>query len=213
MSEKMELDAGRPESAGEMKEQEDLRALDEATHEPGEAVEQRGDYREAEAIQGAFESVVETGREIPVATPLPIPHPEDAADAQVDGKGGRPASVVSLDGKGNDLTAGDVPLAAPQASVHETGGPAFTLDGKGTDRSTHPAAEVPLAAPEQPQRGATPGPGDSSAKGKGIEDDGAEIMFRIQEATNRYSKAENTRSDVKKKSDSTDEDIIKNVKG
>jgi hypothetical protein len=202
MRDHMELDSGRPEGAGETKEQAELRALDDVTFEPGESVEQKGDYRQAEEIQAALSEVVEAG-----------PPAKDDAGVQLDGKGGRPASVVSLNGKGNDLSAGDVPLAAPQASVHTNGGPAFTLDGKGTDRPPLPAGEVPPFVPEKPQRGAAPGQGETSARERGVEDGAANIQFRVQEATNIYNKSEHTRSDVKKKSDGTDEDIIKNLKG
>ncbi|MBN1438568.1 MAG: hypothetical protein JW929_04085 [Anaerolineales bacterium] len=182
MSGKMELDTGRSEGAGESKELETQRRLDDATFEPEAAVEGTGEYREAEAIQGALATIIEGSAENRGATPLPIPRPEDASGAQLDGKGERPI-------------------------------PAFTLDGKGADRSSDKAGEVPLPAPEELERGPAPGEGEPSALERGAEDNGAKIQFRIQEAVNPHNNSVITGSDVKKKSEGTEEDIIKNLKG
>lgn len=88
MTEKMELDAGRTEGAGETgePEREDLRRLDGVTLEPEAAVERGGDFREAEAIRGALASVIESGGELPGAAPHPGPHSEGAAEKQPGGK-------------------------------------------------------------------------------------------------------------------------------
>jgi hypothetical protein len=67
--------------------------------------------------------------------------------------------------------------------------PAFTLDGKGVDRSPDPAAEVPPAAPQTPERGADPGESETSAGERVVEDDGANVQFRIREALNTHTKA------------------------
>jgi hypothetical protein len=223
MREKMEFESGRDEGAGDMKEQEDLRALDEATHEPGEAVEQRGDYREAEAIQGAFESVVETGGEIPGATPLPIPRPEDAvepgkppedaAEARLDGKGGRPVSALSLDGKGNDLSAGDVPLAAPQEAMLEkdTSSPAPTLEGKGITRSTENTGEDLPSANRKAERNTDPGDTPEEqvlpAKEARLDTSDREGNFQIQELMNRATEANSLEMSIKKGIDKSSETI------
>lgn len=203
MKEEMELDAGRPEGAGEIneQEQEDLRRLDGVTYEPEAAVERTGDYREAEAIQGALSAVVESGRA-----------PKDDAGVELDGKGGRPADTVSLDGKGNDMTAGEAALDAPRAAVQtRSPSPAFTLDGKGTDLSPDSDRETPLTTPRTPERSKTPGQGETSAQERGVEDGGSNIQFQIQAATNIHSKSENTRSDAKKKKKSMEDDLISKI--
>jgi hypothetical protein len=203
MKEEMELNAGRQEDAGETneQEQEDLRRLDGVTYEPEAAVERTGDYREAEAIQGALSAVVEPGRP-----------PKDDAGVELDGKGERPSDAVSLDGKGNDLTAGEVALNTPQAAVRAgRPSPAPALDGKGEVTPPDRAEETPLTTPRTPERSGASGQGETSALERGVDDGGANIQFRIQEAMNDHNNSENTRSDVKKKKDSTEEDLISKI--
>jgi hypothetical protein len=204
MKEEMELDAGRQEDAGEIneQEQEDLRRLDGVTYEPEAAVERTGDYREAEAIQGALSAVVEPGRP-----------PKDDAGVELDGKGERPSDTVSLDGKGNDLTAGEVALDAPQAAVQtRSPSPALPLDGKGADRSPDSDGKTPLTTPRTPEQSKPPGEDDSSAELKDADDDGAEIMFRFQEATNRNTKSNKSSESAKKKRDGYKDKLAQNLK-
>ncbi|MFN2298653.1 MAG: hypothetical protein ACK2UB_07385 [Anaerolineales bacterium] len=203
MKEEMELNAGQPEGAGEIneQEQEDLHRLDGVTYEPEAAVERTGDYREAEAIQGALSAVAEPGRP-----------PKDDSGVELDGKGERPSDTVSLDGKGNDLKAGEVVLDAPQTAVQTNNpSPAFTLDGKGADRSPDSDGKIPSTTPRTPERSGASGQGETSALERGVDDGGANIQFRIQEATNDHNNSETTRSDVKKKKDSTEEDLISKI--
>ena len=134
MKDRMEFDPGRDEGAGEPQDREDMRRLDGVTEEPAAAVERAGDFREAEAIQSEFVSAVIEGGEIPGATPLPIPHPEDAVE---EGRPPEDAAEVQLDGKGADQSpdiAGEVSLAAPQET--EIGG------APGGPGSSAPASDV-----------------------------------------------------------------------
>jgi hypothetical protein len=216
MTEKMEFDPGRGEGAGEPKEQEELRQFDDATYEPRAAAEQSGGYREAEAIQSAFESAVENGGEIPGATPLPIPRPAGAADGPLDGKGKRPSSAASPDGEGNDLAAGkagDIPLAAPQ-ETHERGAasPASAPDGKDAGRATDSSDEVPSAAPRKAVRSTAPGGAPkesvSPVEGEAHENSDKEGNFQIQSLQDRGGDAKSTAASVKDQQKHSDESII-----
>jgi hypothetical protein len=191
MKDRMEFDPGRDEGAGEPTDREDMRRLDGVTEEPAAAVERTGDYREAEAVQGAFEAVVEHGGEIPAATPLPIPHPadavepgsppEDAAEVQLDGKGGRPS-------------------------------PAFTLDGKGTDQSPDIAGEVALAAPRETESEGAPGGPGSSASAKDAKNVMEEEALRVMKHSHKEKEGPSTQSNIQQDKHPSAKDAIKNIR-
>jgi hypothetical protein len=205
--------------SGEQTENLEQQKLDDATFEPRAAAEQSGDYREAEAIQGAFESVVEDGGEIPGATPLPIPRPAGAADGPLEGKGKRPSSAASLDGEGNDLAAGkagDIPLAAPQ-EAHERGAasPAATPDGKDAGRATHGSGEVPSAASRKPVRSTAPGGAPkesvSPVEGEAHENSDKGGNFQIQSLQDRGGDAKSTAASVEDQQKHSDDSLIQKV--
>jgi hypothetical protein len=191
MKKRMEFDPGREEGAGEPKDQEGMRRLDGISEEPAAAVERTGDFREAEAIQSEFVSAVIEGGEIPGATPLPIPRPEDAVEP---GKPPEDAAEVQLDGKGGRQS------------------PAFTLDGKGADQSPDIAGEVSLAAPQETVSEGAPGGPGSSAPARDAKNALEEEALRVMKHIHKDKEGPSTPSNIQQGKHPDAKDSIANIR-
>jgi hypothetical protein len=153
------------------------------------------------------------------ATPIPLPDP---ADDEIS------ATPIPLPGPADDLPS-ETPTnlqkeKAPGWRSHlpgthlpggETGGmggrpsPAFTLDGKGTDRSPDAAGEVSSAALQNPEANGEPG---SSAQAIDAEDSFKAEYLKHMAKINKDNQSFTTSSDIKKEKPGKAKDSIDNIR-
>jgi hypothetical protein len=163
---------------------------------------------------------------------MPIPIPDGSAQPARDEISATP---ITLPDKGAQ-PAGDLPSETPTnlqkekapgwrshlPGTHlpggETGGmggrpsPAFTLDGKGTDRSPDAAGEVSSAALQNPEANGEPGEPGSSAQAIDAEDSFKAEYLKHMAKINKDNQSFTTSSDIKKEKPGKAKDSIDNIR-
>jgi hypothetical protein len=161
--------------------------LDDATFEPRSLIEQAGGYKQPEAIQNAFSGIMDNLRAPEETAKDPALHPPGDANRP------RPGNIAPISPPN---TAGSAAGAVQEAGINPEGKQRIPSPRAGV---AEPAGD---ADPNLTMAGQPPESGDLTS----------ERQLKLQQLMEKKTQIQQTLSNVEKKFDNTQEDLIANLK-